>query len=119
MEIITSLTRKELEQLITDSVTKCLDAKLSPPQPEPSDRCGLDDACIILGTPEKPASKAQVYKLTSEKKLPHAKFGSRLVFSRRQLTAWVESHTLPPASAEDEMKARLRKSANKKLRHGQ
>jgi hypothetical protein len=84
---------------------------------EPSDRCGINEACIILGTPEAPTSKAQVYKLTSEKKLPHAKFGARLVFSRRQLLAWVESHTISPTTEEDEIKGNLIKSAKKHLRN--
>jgi excisionase family DNA binding protein len=112
MEIVTSLTRKELEQIITDSISKCLNDKLPPSQLEPSDRCALEDACIITGL-----SKASIYKMTHEKKIPYAKFGSHLVFSRRQLAAWVESHTLPPSSPEDELKDNLIKSAEKKLRN--
>jgi len=69
MEIITSFTRTELEQIISEQVTKCLNSKLPPPQPEQSDRCGINEARIILGTPEKPVSKALIYKLTHEKKL--------------------------------------------------
>jgi len=55
--------------------------------------------------------------MTHENKIVHAKFGSRLVFSRRQLAAWVESRTLPPSSPEDELKTNLIKSADKKLRN--
>lgn len=85
---------------------------------EPADRCGLEEACKILGTEERPASKAKIYQLTSSKQLPHLKFGSRLVFSRRQLVAWVEAHTVSPTAKEDEMKANLVKSAKKHLRNG-
>ena len=77
------------------------------------DRCQLKDACEITGL-----SKAAIYKLTHEKKLPHAKFGSRLIFSRRQLTIWVDEHTLLPSSPSDELKANLVKSAKKHLRNG-
>jgi excisionase family DNA binding protein len=110
MDIVTSLSKKELEQIIFDQVSKCLSDKLTPSQPEPSDRCGLNDACVLTGL-----SKASVYKLTHAKNIPHAKFGSRLVFSRRQLTLWIESHTVDPSAKEDEIKVNLVKSANKKL----
>lgn len=90
-----------------------LDIKHPERPPEPSDRCQLKDACEITGL-----GKAAIYKLTHEKKLPHMKFGSRLVFSRRQLIAWVESHTIAPTAKEDEIKANIVKSAKKHLRNG-
>lgn len=113
MEFITSLTRKELEQIITDSVTKCLNGNPLPSQPETSDRCQLNDACEITGL-----SKAAIYKLTHERGIPHAKFGSRLVFSRRQLAAWIDSRTISPESASDEMNIALAAAAKKHLRNG-
>ena len=112
MEIITTLKKEDLEQLITDSVTKCLNSFLKPPSPEP-DRCTLTTACEITGL-----GKASIYKLTHEKKIPHMKYASRLVFSRRELAAWVDEHTLPPPSPDDEINANLVKSANKHLRNG-
>lgn len=116
MEIITSLKKEELEQLIIDSVNKCLNGILKPPQELP-DRCGIDEACIILGTPEKPASKAKVYQLTHLKKLPFMHYGRILQFSKRALLAYREANTVTPFSPEDEMKANLIKSAEKKLRN--
>jgi excisionase family DNA binding protein len=110
MEIVTSLTRKELEQIITDSISKCLNDKLSPPQPEQSDRCNLNDACLITGL-----SKATIYKMSHEQVIPHAKFGNHLVFSRRQITVWMESHTLPSSSPGSDIKANLVKTAKKRL----
>ncbi|MEI6048847.1 MAG: helix-turn-helix domain-containing protein [Bacteroidota bacterium] len=86
---------------------------ISQPQrpPELPDRCQLRDACEITGL-----SKAAIYKMTHEKTLPFMKFGSRLVFSRRQLTTWLDEHTLSPSSPEDELKANLVRSAKKHLR---
>ena len=81
--------------------------------PEPADRCQLKDACEITGL-----SKAAIYKLTHEKKIEFMKFGSRLVFSRRKLAAWVDKNTLPPSYPEDELNANLVKSAKKHLRNG-
>jgi excisionase family DNA binding protein len=111
MEIITTLRREDLEKMITDSVTKGLNEFLKPPQTE-SDRCQLKDACEITGL-----GKPAIYKLTSEKKIPYMKFGSRLVFSRQKLAAWVEEHTLPSSSPADELNDNLVKSAEKQLRH--
>lgn len=88
------------------------DSKEPQKNSEPSDRCQLKDACEITGL-----SKASLYKLTHGKKIPHLKFGSRLVFSRRSLAAWVESLTLSPSNPEDEIKANLIKSAEKHLRN--
>lgn len=115
MDIVTSLSKKELEQIIFDQVSKCLNDKLFPTQPEPSDRCGLDDACIELGVPGKPVSKAYVYSLTNKKKVAFRHNGRFLEFSRRQLRAYREAHTLIPASAEEAQRARLQKSALKKI----
>jgi excisionase family DNA binding protein len=112
MEIVTSLTKKELEEIISSQVKKCLDEKLTPPQLESSDRIGLAEACEITGL-----SRASIYKNTHEKRIPHLKFGSRLVFSRRQLTTWIEEHTVLPQNPEAEMNAALAASAQKHLRN--
>ncbi|HBE42432.1 MAG TPA: hypothetical protein DDW27_14755 [Bacteroidales bacterium] len=118
MEIITSLSKTELEQLIFDQVTKCLNTKLPPPQPEISDRCGIDEARIILGTPGKPVSKAKIYQLTNLRKLNFKHFGRSLVFSRRDLIEYRDAFTLPPPSPANELTANLIRSAQKHLRNG-
>jgi len=117
MEIITTFKKEELEQLIYETVTKCLNAKLSPPQLEQSDRCGINEACIILGPPEKPASKAKIYQLTHLRRIPFMRMGRALIFSRKQLLAYREEHTISPSFPEDEIKANLIKSAQKHLRN--
>jgi len=117
MEIITTLKREDLEQMIYDQISKCLNSKLSPPQPEPSDRCGINEACVILGTPERPVSKALIYKLTHEKRLKFMKFGRALVFSRQALIDYREENTVLPSSMDDEIKTNLVKSAKKHLRN--
>lgn len=119
MEIVTSLSRKELELLIESAVNKGLESKLaSPSEPTtPDDRCGLNEACIIIGTPGKPASKAQVYKLTSENKVPHQKYLNRLVFSRRALNAWVAANTRTPEPSPAELA--VKKLTKEARRHEQ
>jgi excisionase family DNA binding protein len=100
-----------LDERLSNIESLLLDIKHPQRPPEPSDRCQLKDACEITGL-----SKAAIYKMTHEKTLPHAKFGSRLIFSRRSLIAWVDSHTVSPTAKEDEIKAKLIASAEKKIR---
>ena len=102
----------EIDKRLSNIETLLLDLKHPQRPPEPSDRCQLKDACEITGL-----SIAAIYRLTHEKKIPHLKFGSRLVFSRRSLAAWVESHTVPSSSPADELKTNLVKSAKKHLRN--
>jgi excisionase family DNA binding protein len=112
MEIVTSFTKKELEQIISEQVTQCLNDKLSPPQPESSDRCGIDEACKITGL-----SSASIYKMTHLKKIPFMKFGRALVFSKRQLAQWLEENTISPADLGKELDKSLIAAAQKHLRN--
>lgn len=90
-----------------------LDIKHPERPPEPSDRIGIKEVCNITGL-----SKAAIYKYTHLKQLPHVKFARRLVFSRRQVEAWIEEQTSPPIDSPSRtMEANLRKSALKHLRH--
>ena len=102
-----------IDQRLSNIENLLLDIKHPERPPEPTDRCQLKEACEITGL-----SKAAIYKLTHDKGIPHAKFGSRLIFSRRSLIAWVDSHTVSPTAKEDEMKANLVKSAQKHLKNG-
>ena len=101
-----------IDQRLSNIENLLLDIKHPQRPPAPSDRCKLSDACEITGL-----SKAAIYKLTSEKKLPHSKFGSRLIFSRRQLSAWVEQHTVPPSDLKHEVKETLARAARKHMKH--
>ena len=59
-------------------------------QDQQPDRCYLEDALAITGL-----GKGTLYKLTATNEIPCKKFGSRLVFSRKELHAWVERQTKP------------------------
>ena len=85
--------------------------------PDLPDRIDFDTFLELIGTKEHPASKAQGYHLTSKKLVPFKKFGSKLIFSRKELAVWLEANTLSPSSPADEVKANLVKSANKHLRN--
>jgi hypothetical protein len=105
----------ELRLNIMDSkLDKILKAPLT--KQDPPDLCGIEDAQIELGTPGHPISKAKIYQLTYLKQLNSQRRNGRLIFSRRELKAYVESHTVSSSSSEDEMNAKLIASAEKKLR---
>jgi len=57
---------------------------------EDIDRCNFNDALKITGL-----SKSKLYKLTSTGSIPCKQYGNRLVFSKKELLAWMESETKP------------------------
>ena len=111
MEIITSLKISELEQLITDSVQKCLNGTLHPEQPAKSDLIGIDEACNITGW-----LKPTIYKKSFLCEIPCSRMGKRLVFSRRELTLWMQSQTIRKQSPEVTANKHMQKEAQKRLR---
>ena len=48
----------------------------------------MDEACMLTGL-----SKARMYALTSEKKIPHYKQG-KLYFKRKELEQWMTCHRI-------------------------
>jgi excisionase family DNA binding protein len=60
--------------------------------------------------------KATIYKLTMKGTIPHEKFrNGRLVFSRKELTLWMEQQTIRKQSPEEIATAHLAKEARKKI----
>jgi excisionase family DNA binding protein len=111
MEIITSLKISELEQLITDSVQKCLNGTLHPAQPAQNDLIGIDEACNITGW-----LKPTIYKKSFTGEIPCSRLGKRLVFSRKELTSWMHSQTIRKQSPEVTATKHLQKEANKRMK---
>lgn len=72
------------------------------------DRCYFNEALEVTGL-----SKSKLYKLTSAGEIPCKQFGSRLVFSRKELLAWVDQQTKPKNNYSEDV-LRLAKIANKK-----
>ncbi len=111
MEFITSLNVTELEELITASVQKCLNSTLHPAQPAQNDLIGIDEACDITGW-----LKPTIYKKSFNSEIPCSRLGKRLVFSRKELTAWLQSQTIRKQSPEETATKHLQKEATKRLR---
>ena len=71
----------------------------------------IDEACKITGF-----SKSKIYKLTSQKEIPFKLRGNRLVFSRKELLAWLESKTIEPVKSNNNVLNSIAESAGKKER---
>ncbi|MCP2043487.1 helix-turn-helix domain-containing protein [Pontibacter sp. HSC-36F09] len=108
MELIVT-TADQLSTLIQRAVARAI-APTSTPTPKP-DRCTLDEALEITGL-----SKSKLYKLTSLDEIPHRHYGSRLVFSRKELAEWVEEQTVEKHA--DDATTVLAASARRKQRRG-
>jgi excisionase family DNA binding protein len=46
----------------------------------------LSEACDLTGL-----SRSTIYRLTSEREIPHMKRGGKLLFNRVELVAWIQS----------------------------
>lgn len=108
MEIITSFSKTELEQLIVDSVQKCLNNRTNPPQPVLSDEMDIDEICQFTGY-----KKATVYHKSFTGDMPASRRGKRLIFSRKEILRWMQSKTIRKQSPAE---LELQESAKKKLR---
>jgi len=111
MEIMTSLSFQEIEELIAASVRKGLESFSKQTPDLLSDRISLDEACEITGL-----LKPTIYKCTMGKNIPFQKFGKRLVFSRKELLEWMKSRTISPDSIIETIDMNLQKSAKKHLK---
>lgn len=106
MEFILT-TPDQLRSVVLDAVSKALNQKPEPPIK--SDRCNLNDALEITGL-----SKSKLYKLTSTGSIPCKTFGTRrLVFSRKELAAWMDAQTVDKSNTSS-IELALAKSARGK-----
>ena len=80
------IDRSELSKLIQLEVSKAL--KTSTPEAK-TDRCEISEASQITHL-----STGHIYKLKREGLIPCKKYQGRLVFSRRDLLAWMETKTI-------------------------
>lgn len=111
MEIITSFNKTEFEEIVFTSVQKCLKGFLNPPQPAQNDLIGIEEACNITGW-----LKPTIYKKSFLGEIPCSRMGKRLVFSRKELTNWLQSQTIRKQSPEETATKHLQKEATKRLK---
>lgn len=80
---------------------------------ETPDTINLPAAVRLLADNGYPTAKSQLYKLTSTGKIPHRKYGSRLVFSHSELLRWAEAQTKDPAAGRGESIAAVARVARR------
>jgi len=99
---------------LVDRLADAMKSRMYPiPKEEPRDDIAIDEVSNITGL-----AHHTIYKRTSsksKKQIPHAKFGKRLIFSRREILAWMEANTITPTNYEYQMIDQLAKSARKKM----
>lgn len=82
---------------------------------KPSDNLSLVEAIDYLAELGAPTTRSSLYNLTFRGQIPHRKIGRRTVFSRRELSEWVESRTHRPEDAKADAVRRIARSATRKL----
>ena len=79
----------ELSELIEAGVKNALRAMGWPSPPGQQDNASMDvdETCRFLKM-----AKGTLYKLTSQRKIPHRKVGRKLLFDRNELVAWRDQY---------------------------
>ncbi len=106
--VLISITKQDLERLVTDAVDKALGDR-TPPQTPERKALNFSDGCKYVGI-----SKSTGYKLTSQNKIPHSKRGKRIYFNKAELDKWLLAKRIPTI---DEMEAQTDAYLNRKKRN--
>jgi excisionase family DNA binding protein len=88
MSALGSALLAELSDADLDRLAELLAPRLGSQAPatEGSPWLGVDDAATYLGCP-----RSRIYALVSARRIPHCRDGSRLLFDRTELDAWVRA----------------------------
>lgn len=89
-------------------------ANYQKPAEESSDALTLEEAINFLQALGYPTTTSGIYALTFKNAIPFRKVRRRLVFSRRELTKWIEAGTLRPEEQRTAAALRIAESANRK-----
>lgn len=114
MELILT-TPEALAEIVEQAVQKC-QRKQNLLAETISARLNLQTAVDFLNQEGFPISASKLYKLTAEGKIPHQKFGHRLVFDRGALAAWAEAQLRSRPDGTDARTA-IARSARKRDKH--
>ena len=92
IEVLKLLMKGAVEDYLTESGVLAAIAAI-PAKATKKDNEGLnaEEALEFLNANGYPIKKGQLYKETSEKTIPHKKFGNKLHFKAHELLAWAES----------------------------
>lgn len=95
-------------QSLADQIAERLKERAIPsPLPEPPDNIELPEASAVIDK-----SKSWIYQ--NRDKIPHSRYGRKLIFSRRELLRWMAENTKRHVSLSDQAADQLQKEAKKK-----
>ena len=107
---------EQLEGLILKAVRTIIPelANYQKPAEEASDTLTLEEAINFLQALGWPTTTSGIYALTFKNAIPVRKVRRRLVFSRKELTKWVEAGTIRPEEQRTAAALRIAQSAESK-----
>lgn len=110
MEIILT-SEEKLFEIVTRAITSVQSRQTTErtPQPEP-DKIFIDEVEKITGF-----KRATIYKGTSKGEIPHKRQGKILIFSRKEISNFLESKVYSKPDRKQIATQRLADSASKKL----
>lgn len=76
-----------------------------------TDRLSISGAVDFLEREGAPTTRSTLYNLIYNRRIPFSKLGNRVVFSKKELLAWIEARTTRPADARAEAASRIARSA--------
>ncbi len=79
-----------------------------------TDALTLEQAVTFITEQGIPTTRSTLYNLVYKDSIPYRKVGRRTIFSRRELTEWLESRTQRPASRRSEAAERIARNAQRK-----
>lgn len=105
---------EQLEGFILKAVRTIIPelASYRKPAEEASDTLTLEEAINFLQAMGYPTTTSSIYSLTFRNAIPYRKVRRRLVFSRTELTKWIEAGTLRPEEQRAAAALRIAQSAN-------
>ena len=110
-------TPAQLREIVADEVAailpKLADFRRKNESVE-TDAMTVEDAARFLTEQGIPTTRITLYNLVYKEAIPYRKVSRRLVFSRKDLRAWIESRTVRPEDRRAAATVRLAESANRK-----
>lgn len=116
-EQIIVTTAEQLRSIVADEVAAIipkLDIFRRKNEPVEVDGMNAEAAARFLTEQGIPTTRATLYNLVYKEAIPYKKFGRRVVFSKRELLAWIESRTEHREDRRATAALHLAESANRK-----
>lgn len=108
-------TPAQLREIIADKVAAIL-PKLADfrrkNEPVETDGMTVEDAARFLTEQGIPTTRATLYNHVYKDTIPYKKFGRRIVFSKKELLAWIKARTTRPEDRRAAAALRIAQSAN-------